>query len=286
MRFLAALLFVAATPVFAGPAVFVEMPSGGAVTGLDAGTLHQLVRQATSQMGYDLAPNSSEATITLRSALLKLGTTLVLTIERIENGKITQSSKLKAANVEEMDVVTERVVRAVLSGKIAKEDARPTDVTTDEAFAGTRRRVTRSGTNLAGGMSFGSGMATSGVGYYFGLDRAWAMGPFYVSFGFELAALPNGGGSTGFLGGVHIGAQYYFLDRDFSPFVGLDFGPSFLRDGNGDWRSGVGLGGSVGVGLFRTYDVHARAGFRVASVLTTDAPTTPVVMAVFLGVGF
>lgn len=152
------------------------------------------------------------------------------------------------------------------------------------ATANETQKLSKSGTNFAAGVSFGS-LASRGVGYYGALDKAWAMGPLYIYSGIELSILPNSG-PTSFLTGAHFGAQVYLMEKDIAPFVAFDFGPSLVRVGTGDVYAGLGLGATVGLGLFRSYDLHGRVGLRFASVIASAAPSVPINWAIFLGLGF
>jgi hypothetical protein len=289
MRFLALALALFAARGFA-QSVHVEPPTQ--VDGLDRATFQTLLRQAVTAAGHSLS-NHIDAPVTLRASLLKLGTALVVTVEKIEAGQTTGSAKEKAGSVESVDDATHGAVRAVLGRREVAEasdsEKRYASSATAEPEAAPRRgngpKLARSGVNLSGGISFGS-LSSSGVGYYASVDRAWATGPLYIYVGAEASLIPNAGGSTAFLTGAHFGAQIYFLDQDFSPFAAFDFGPSIVRDGTGDVYAGLGLGGTVGVGLFRSYDIHARLGLRCSSVVATSAPSAPVNWAIFLGIGF
>lgn len=101
--------------------------------------------------------------------------------------------------------------------------------------------------------------SNSDASFQLGAGRIWESNPnAAVKFGGDVAFHPE---FNQFLGGLGLGANYYFNATDFSPFVGADLGMSYFYNSqnpdnvpNLDPDSGFGfqMGVSGGFALFRT----------------------------------
>src|SRR5579885_3553876 len=109
--FLLSLLFASAS-AFASTKVFVELAAGPGISDGDLSSYYELVRTSVGGLGYDTVGDPAQADIVLRPKLLKLGAAYIATLDRVEGGKVTRSDQLKAAHIEELDQVAQRLTRA------------------------------------------------------------------------------------------------------------------------------------------------------------------------------
>ena len=87
-------------------------------SGVDTKTIEMLVRDAIVQQGETL---TAEADRKLRVSLMPLGSSIIVYAEIENDGTIENSSKMKAENPDELDVVIERVVKAALANTASTE---------------------------------------------------------------------------------------------------------------------------------------------------------------------
>jgi hypothetical protein len=283
---LSAVVLLAATPVIAQDppdALLVVADDGG----LEAPALHAIRNVAASELRRRgiavsedrrtggvrpvddaLAMLASDLGVRRVFALRiggRLGEKIPLAIDELDAETLApvHSASLTAMGLEECDVVTARLVDAVLGRRSAASTAQMTTVTAVESkpfakkpgerfwFVGLPIGLYNSGTSPAG-FSLGYGyeaenfrLSVTGAGYSRGSD-----GVGYVAM--EVAFIP--------------------FATEFSPYVGGGVG--WMGAGN---RGGIGGIAEVGLEAFRLHGVRALAGVQVAIPFfeTEDAAATP-----------
>ncbi len=227
-------------------------------------TVLELARGTVSnQEGYVLVKSS--AALQLKVKLLKLGSSFIVTMSRIQDGAVTYNAKLKAASADDLDTVTPRVVLAALRGKKSEETAEIDNVTEDETTRGTRRFQATRQWKFGFGPVWGSGTNTDKSGYSYLIGYAWGLDPQWeTDLSLRFATISKDGESGAFFSDtISIGANYYFTKQKFSPYVvaGLGYGSAAVSKANSVILSddtASGWTGKIGGGVkfFRTSNVN------------------------------
>jgi hypothetical protein len=281
----------AASSFFAVPAladnVFVDRATGSGVAESDLDTATTLVKTSVADVGGEtVVDRIDKADLVLRPTLMRLGESYVLGLAKLREGKIAGSSQLKAARMDELDKVADRLTRSVLAGENAKANPRVGEITQHEASEGTERRPTRSENYLSFGGSVLSNLNSTGLGYSFGVGHAWdaniALLKIYAQGDFNGDAWMLTGG---------IGGDYFFSTRDIAPYVTADFGGGAAKIDGGGVFTGQTVGGfAVGVGggvqFLRTASVNLDLGFRAGYVLHSNSIGLPQCYSLRLGLYF
>ncbi|MCB0386523.1 MAG: hypothetical protein KDD43_14110, partial [Bdellovibrionales bacterium] len=140
-RIFVALLFSGVVFSALAETVFVAPTKGSGVDANSLGSITELIRAAVAESeDYELVDDQGSAKIVLKSKALRLGDSYILSMVKYVDKKKAFASKLKAANLDDMDTVSGRLVRSVLTEVRAQKDARVSDVTQDEETRGTRRK--------------------------------------------------------------------------------------------------------------------------------------------------
>lgn len=212
------------------------------------GSVAALVRSAVSKAGE--TPVETEANIALRTNLLQLGNSYTVVVERVENGKVANSTSMKAANAEELDIVVERSVTGALSGGAKPAQESIGNISEKEQSEMITRKETRRYS------SFGLGPAKfirldpeDKVSYMIHSATIWEVHPHAA-----LALLSDNAfnfSDWAWDGNILLGGRFYFTATAFSPYVGGGFGLGSATDGD-QYAFGFDLGGQAGLLLFRT----------------------------------
>ncbi len=128
---------------------------------------------------------------------------------------------------------------------------------------------------LAFGPSLFANVNAPGVGYSFAGGYSWDQAR--VSIRGLLEANVKGNSLVSFLG---VGAHYFFLGRDLSPYLGGDLGAGFVKLGDEDFLSGETkfgfvLSGEVGFQILRTSPVGLGVGLRMSTLLNSTSLGIP-----------
>ena len=239
------------------------LPAAGADFSKDAPvTVNALPRDAVQKTGN--TPVDTASPVQLRASLMALGKTYVVVCEKLEYGKVTGSAKLKAASVEELDVVIERSATAALTGENAETNTEVGKVTENEKTD----IVERTETKRYGTFGFGPALWHNWDG-----DAALA---YLIRFGAIWEASPQGAVTlTNNVAlafdkfQVHedllVGGRYYFSPASLSAFAGggLGLGTGFDSNLHGaSDRFAFGLAGGVNFGavFFRTASTQLEVG--------------------------
>ncbi len=286
-RLLPAWLFVLSislTAIAAGT-VFVEEPTGPLPHGISPQAVRELVVSAAKGLGQEIAENKGEAEFILRPKLVLFGAAYLFSVEKWSKGKLVNSTELKGRELEELDTLSKRVVRAVCSTTEATQSARVNEVSADESLA-ERRKLNRSGSTFAVGPSLSNGLNSNSIGFLLSYGSGWAIGPFTLGYAFDFDLNPDILHNALFLDG-NINLTYFFLDRDFSPFITGQFGLGAVREStNGNIYGGLLVGAIAGIALFRTYGIHLQLGIQTSVLLESAYPSVPLLVALRIGASF
>ena len=236
--------------------VYVAQAETPGFTASEGATVHELVKSAVLSNGHSLAQAPANAEFELRPKLMKLGSSVLLSISKWQKGSQTFSTSMKSPSIEELDTVTARVTRAALQNVDAYSDRTIEDVTQDEETKGNRRKQTLSGRFFGVGPAWVQNLNHTGAIIDIVYGHRWAMDSLTIRPTLEVAFYP-GSDSVPLFASGSIGANYYFMKTDFSPFVNLDFGIGISKTGgsgllSSEFRGGFVLGGGGGVAFMRT----------------------------------
>lgn len=242
-----------------------------------------------------MAVEQASATHAQQAAVLRLthlgtSTRVRFTVYALSGQVVYWDSMAISGGPEQMDVVLERLVHALVIGKPVRESGELETVTNDEMNTLNRRNANKTfGLHLFTLLPFntpsGKTTAVPGLGLFWMYDaRSWMAD----------IALDLGGheGSTVF--NVGLGAYYPFFRTDFTPFVGGKIKYGYFTYG-GSGSAGVSLEPTFGVLLGRTSSVQMRAevGYFVDTFPESPKATSSVTedrvshgLALTVGLGF
>jgi hypothetical protein len=270
-------LFVLA-PLANATTFYVEPATGSQGNESALETTTELVKASVHELGHQTVASQSKAHAILRPKLLKLGESHILTIDRIEKGRVVYSTQLKAQTLDELDSVAKRVTRSAIDGTIAKEDARVGEITKEESTRGTERKAARSGYSFALGPGWINNMVTStNPGYSFLLGYGWDVNVAQVRLSWNIA----------FQGPIYsdlsLGGRYFFSNRDITPYIGADLGLGMSTTNIAYFvqNAGFNLAADAGVVFLRTSSINLDIGLRYSMMLNNGNPS---LLAIRLGI--
>ncbi len=291
----AALLVVLFAAQAHAESVYVQPPQAeGEEAGLRA-SVYELVKAAVSnESGYTLESNAKDASLTLRTRVLKLGNSFIMSIDKMKGDRVLFTSKMKAANAEDLDTVSARVVRSALNEVRAEGNAQVDDVTEDEVTRGTRRQQATRQWKLGFGPAWGSNLNTDKSGLLFHLGFVWGVDPHWdIDFGFKATGIDKTGSSAAYFSEFMLGANYHLTKGKNSPFLtfGLGRGSAGASQPDAfiitdDTANGWALRAGAGVKLFRTSNVNLgiEANHTILMSKTSRTDQTPGVTSLLIAV--
>lgn len=223
------------TPAAWADRVFIEPVKGAGVAESDRESVGELIRIAVTEYSrHTVTGNAEEADISLAPALMKLGDSYVLSLQKKnKSGQAVYGEKMKAAKLAEIDTVAARLTRAVLDGASAETTQDVTNVTEQEQ-TNINRRLTATRQWIVGfGPGWTSNLASQGGGFTFALGFLFGVDP---DFSINLSMNTNSGrdGDDSSFTDFSLGGEYYFTRNKHSPFVGARLGCATARvDGDG-----------------------------------------------------
>ncbi len=247
--------------------VFLQKIKGKGVSQGQSEAVEELTRSAIEDLGgYKLVSSKGSAEIQLRARLIKLGESIIFSMSKYEDGKKTDSTKLKALDFDDIDRVVVRVVRAVLKGKNAKKNAQLDDVTREEVTSTNRRIEPVSQWRFGIGPVAFSNLNESDAGVGFFLGRHFAVNPdFAVNLNLDLAYGREDSNASIVSG--QVGIDYFFTRSNTSIYItgNTGYSTAALNDKDvddsvinifGESKSGFSVNAGVGVKLFRVSTIN------------------------------
>lgn len=224
-------------------------------------SLKSLVTSSVSSAGGSVEPVEQNADYILRTDLIQLGGSYILTVTKFKKSEAVFTSKQKAANVEQLDDASDRAVRAAILGTPTKTDLRVGEVKPQDEHK-LEARIKSHNTSYFG---FGAGglsnMGDSALAYDFAFGHNWEVTPHtQIKVLGEIFAASDW---SAYLGDIQLGLNLFLTDADTSPYFG--FGLGFAGSGGGSSSATTlgGFAGSAGIGVqfFRTsstqFDIFA-----------------------------
>jgi hypothetical protein len=278
------LLLLAATAH--AESVFVEPATGSGVLDSDLVTTTSLIQTSINDVSRDqVVETADKADISLRPKLMRLGDAYILSLAKVKDGQIVFSSQLKAAHMNELDKVAERLTRSVLQGQTGKEGIRVGEITNEEARDGTQRKPVRKEWYVGLGGSEFTNLNTTGIGYSFGLAYAWDLNTALL----KIMGEGDFNGSA-FFTSAGIGGEYFLATTDIAPYLAADFGVGLAKVDqslfSGQTVGGFVAGVGAGMELLRTSAINLDLGFRAGFLLHENNLGDPRVLSLRLGLYF
>jgi hypothetical protein len=246
--------------------VYVAPVEGSGVTGSDTAATFELLRVAVSENeGFKAVDSADQGKIVLRSRLIRLGQSLVLSVGRFEDGKqVGETRRMKVSSIDDMDTVASRIVRAILSQRSVEDSQTVTSVTESEVQGGTRRFEGLRQRVLGFGLGSDLNLAATGMGNLFYLGYLMQLDfDFDLIFEYQGFFARSDNDAQMNIGGV--GMSYYFNRDKHAPFVSgrIGYGVASADDEresfvpvSDDKASGFAYGVAVGLKFFRTSTVN------------------------------
>jgi len=256
--------------------------TGAGVSSTEEPTAATAVEQAN-------AAHAQQAAV-LRLTHLGTSTRVRFTVYALSGQVVYWDSMAITGGPEQMDVVLERLVHAMVIGKPVRESAELETVTNDEMSTLNRRNANKTfGVHLFTLLPFNTPSAKStavpGGGLFWMYDaRSW-MADIAVDLG-------GHNGSVAF--DVGLGAYYPFFRTDFTPYLGGKIKYGYFNYG-GSGSAGVSVEPTFGLLLGRTSSVQVRAevGYFVDTFSESPKDTSSITedrvshgVAVTVGLGF
>ena len=183
--------------------------------------ISELIKTAVADSGaHRVTENAAKSDFTLQAKIIQLGNAFIISLDKRKAGEIVFSSQLKAENLDEIDVVLGRLVRAVILEKRVKENAEVGEATSLEEKNQLRSREVQGRWYLAFGPSGGAGTGNKNMFGNVSMGRFWDIDDFSIITQFSFTgSLKNENATMTELG---LGTQYFFSRSHFSPFLGSD----------------------------------------------------------------
>jgi hypothetical protein len=237
-------------------------------------TAQSLVRMSVTNAGYTC--DTVAYHMQLKVTLVRLEQTVIVSAEKIDNGKSIFTTRLKAATVDELDVVIGRAVSGAINGIAATDNEEIGKVTQTETKEMETRKDVQTYHLFDAGFSAYHGMAIKHINLAYALQGGliWEVGQHF-------APLATIGGS--FLSAefgcdfeMLIGARWLFSMGRNSPYAGAGFGYGLASSHDNIWTTISGLTGNLNAGciLFRTSKVQADVGLQY-TIIKDDRGNRP-----------
>lgn len=266
-------------------AYFVEPATGPGATATDLATMTELIKSAVTGGaggGATLSEDASKADYVLKTKLLRLGQSLVVSMQKTSEGKVRHSAEMKASKVEELDLVADRLTRAVVTNSAVTDDLRVVPLTEEEAAGGNDRRPSHQGYYVGVGPALFSGTHSGNIATYLTGGKFWDVKNFMVKLGGEVAFSNEANFVQATLGGT-----YFLSQTTWTPYVSVDFGLGAVHvASNGETAGGFLAGAGTGIQFLRTTNINLDLGFRANALLRSVSTGLPVVYGVRLAFYF
>ncbi|OFZ21210.1 MAG: hypothetical protein A2202_07285 [Bdellovibrionales bacterium RIFOXYA1_FULL_36_14] len=234
-------------------------------------TLKTLIIQSLENKKHQVT-SDPKAALMLKSSLLKLGESYILTISKHSPTGVN-SEKMKVKQIDDLDVVVDRVVAAVLSEKTTKETLKIDTVTEQEKQQITKRiDVTRQwmvGLGPVWLINLGDTSAYNFViGYVWGLDHNFDLN---VKMDFSNAEGSSEAGMSLFT----VGGNYFFNNNLHALYATADLGYGNAENSNKKEKSGWVSSLGAGMKFFRASSVNFAVETRYSTLFGKVENKTP-----------
>ena len=249
-------------------------------------SLKSLITSAVSNAGGQVATSPATADFVLKSEVVKLGQAYVLTVTRMKNDAPLNSSRQKAAAVEELDDAADRAVRAAMLSTQPKKDLRVGEVKQREEDQLRRRIKSLNLVYFGIGPATFNNMGTQPLSYDLALGYNWEVTP-----NSAIRILADGVMSNdwkSYFADLELGLNYMFTDEASSPYVGGLLGFGFSGSNASSATTIGGFSGTIGLGwlFFRTSSTQLDLFASYSTIFGNNTIGAPGVYGLRVGVLF
>jgi hypothetical protein len=239
-------------------------------------TAESLVRMSVTTAGYTC--DSTARPLQLKVSLVKLEQTVIVSAEKIEKGKTVFTTRLKAAAVDELDVVIGRAVSGALSGVAATENEEIGKVTQTETKDMQTRKEVQTYRVFGAGFAAYHGMPIRKINLAYELHGGyiWEVGRHFAPMATIAGSFLSAEFGCDFE--MLIGGRWLFSTGRNSPYAGAGFGYGLASSHKDIWTTISGLTGNFNAGcvLFRTSKVQADVGLQYTIIKDDRGNGSPV----------
>jgi len=219
-----------------------------------------LIENELKAKGHIVVDNKKSSQWVLSPGAIKLDESYIVTLEKSKDGKPFYSGRLKSVGLEELDIVTERLVSAAIASTAADRNITVDTITENEVKGTSVKTKVERQTFLGYGPSRLTNLDTSNSAVSFSAGALWNIDHQYsIRAGFSTNSASD---SPAGIVDLTIGGNYYLSrERHSSYVVGLlsharaqsHSGVADSRfTGETETNSGWGLEAGVGMHFFRT----------------------------------
>ncbi len=271
----------------------------------DAVTLStmELLKSGIRKSGGTVSDLAGPETYIVKSRLVGLGGSVILQAEKVLGQKSVFAVELKAASVEELDKVADRVARSLVEQKGVNEDKKISEVTQSEVNNKNLKLDAEKHWFVGFGPGYVGNTRSYSVLTRFDIDYAWMVGDYDMKFYGNITTPLSSGtdGSTTVMAGI--GSNYYLTQKVNAPFVfaGVGLGFSFVQENSSEiedeldqqgqvipYKNTGGFSVSLGGGytIARTSKVNFSIFGNVSTIFANTGKGFPVVSSLGVGLNF
>lgn len=264
MKKLICLTFVILPFFAAADSYFIEDVRGESSAYAD--TFKELIRGELRAQKQTVVNSLDQSQWTLEPSFLKLGEDYVFSLSKIKNGHVVHSQKLKSSNLNDLDDVTERLVKSLVKNQsvdlVSTGQTEDLSVMSQAEKADVERQFYLGfGPGALSGLEASGGAVSLTAGYLWGLDS---------NFGLRLGLDWTGATGDADVLNLGLGGQYYLNLQKHAPYllglVGFSWAEAEARDPSectnlplscdGDDKTGWSTQLGAGVHFFRSSKVN------------------------------
>lgn len=250
---------------------------------------NQLLHASLQEKNLTMVKKPENAIFEFKGKVINLGSATVIQMNRVRDGKIMQTTKVKITKIENLDKAIDMIVKKLVSkdSKITKKTSKKVhrvgNIKKSEQDKYTNRFKSRDFKNISfGGATFVNG-ANTNVGYYFRYGTFWDVDSrmaIKLQFDMDISSKEP----SAFFGMGSLGLNYYFSDTKFSPYIGADFGYATSIQVGVDDKAGFAIGASIGMMMFRTASTQIGVEARYQTVTNKNEKGLPGALSLSLGI--
>ena len=226
-----------------------------------------LIHHEMASLGHREQENSPD--MILNGSILSFGNSYILTLSKTRKDKIT-SFKLKASEIDELDLITKRLVRSVLKEQSPDTGIKIGEVTKSESKKMDRKKKVRKNLSFSLGPGWMNSAEETKEGTFINVGLNWGLDS-YFDLGLALEIFEEDSVMEEMMWGILFNGRYHISDSKHSPYINLSFGRGSYTyespDDDVDYPSGWIFGASIGHHFYRNHSTNMaiEAGYRYFS---------------------
>lgn len=250
-------------------------------------SVKDLLKAALYEHGESVANEKAEADYVITSNVIVIGSSTIVSIQKQRHNEILYTDKLKASSLNELDVIVDRLVSALVSQQKAAQNPEIGKITDEEITKVSRRTKAQKFRFVAIGPFAFTDLSTDAMAYYFASGFIADVTPNNsIKMEFELSArirdLGDENSRSAFLYSGNLGGIHYFSTKNTSTFVSgsFGFGSAYSSETENNWS--FTLGTELGIAFFRTATSQMQIGLKYTGLTDVNGIGHPGHVGVFL----